>query len=191
VFAMQLSLAEVKQQVHALQTHGADVTYGLFGTRSWQGEPFAVNLKVVSTPAPAADVTAGEGATGSQPAAAAASSSSCKPFTVGIYVGPVVREAHLLGLISFSVTLMAVQQPAPAQPWPPNQARGVVQPPAPEHLVMAMTRKGFGALKWGWRDFLGCGAVDSWDAFEAHLRASKLVHPGDCLQIKVEITELL
>ncbi|KAF6255542.1 hypothetical protein COO60DRAFT_1641461 [Scenedesmus sp. NREL 46B-D3] len=44
---------------------------------------------------------------------------------------------------------------------------------------------------WGWPDLFGYGSVDSWAALEAKLRASNLVHAGNCLHIKVVVTEVM
>ncbi|WIA16304.1 hypothetical protein OEZ85_013005 [Tetradesmus obliquus] len=176
----ELSLEDLKQTLEALQ--GEKTTYTLFESRRWQGEAFGATLYVFNASKP------GDGASEGSKGAAAAEATTSTPFKVGMYVGPSSRRKNMLRAISFSITASAVQPPPPVVD-PYRYGRSVVQ--QPQHIVKPMIRQGFSLEMWGWPDFFGFGAVDIWAAFEAKLRASNLVHAGDCLHIKVEITEVL
>lgn len=169
-----MSLADLKQKVEAAQQDGNDTFYTLLESQRWHGEVFEVSLKV------GVEGETGEGAAAASQATGAETASSSRPFSVGIFVGPQLLRKDMLCLISFSVTASA------AQPVP-HQHGGFV----PRHKTQRMTRQGFRFQIWGWPDFFSDGTVDSWAAFEAKLRADNLVHAGDCLHIKVEITEVL
>jgi hypothetical protein len=178
---VQLSLAALKAQVEKHHSDKEEQHFFLFSMRRWQGEAFDVSL-TVSSEAPAGNADASS----TQAAAAADAAVRATPFEVGVYISPHPGRQDMLRLISFSITALAVQQPASA----PDRQRRVVQAP-PAHIVNVMSRVGMGDSGWGWPNFFDCRALDSWAAFEAYLRASKLVHPGDCLHFKVEVTEVL
>jgi hypothetical protein len=177
---VQLSLAVLKEQVETQQRHKEPQLCQLFTAQRLQGEEFYVILEV-SSEEPKDDADA----SGTQDAQAADAVVKAPPFKVSMYAalaqGP---DDMALRLVSCSITTVAVQQPAPT----PDRRGRVVQPPRPGHVILAVTRE-YSSL--GWFDFLCCGPVDSWAAFEAVLQTRKLVHPGDCLQFKVEVTELL
>jgi hypothetical protein len=167
---LQLSLDDLKQQVETFLKEGEVDTYTLFESRRWQGQAFKAELEVYPADA--------------SPDGVCEAASSSRPFKVGIFTGPHELEEDVLRLITFSITAVAAQPPACIQ-----GRRN--QPPAPDDIEGTMTRQGFSASTWGWPDFFEVGPVDSWGAFEAKLRAAHLVHAGDVLRIKVEITEVL
>uniref|UniRef100_A0A383WL64 Uncharacterized protein n=1 Tax=Tetradesmus obliquus TaxID=3088 RepID=A0A383WL64_TETOB len=109
------------------------------------------------------------------------------PFTVGVYFGPQHSSVDVLRLVSFSVTASATA-PAPARR---GSGSGSAWVPSAKDVSCHLVRQGFSATEWGWVDLFRYGAVDGWAAFETKLRAGSLVHAGDCLHFKVEVTEVL
>jgi hypothetical protein len=176
---VQLSLAVLKRHVEMQQKGKDEQLHSLLTEGRWQGEELYVTLAVSSDPP-----EGGADASGAQGTSAADAVANASPFEVGMWVGFTPDPKGALRLVSCSITAVAVQQPAPV-----SDCRGrVVQPPRHGNVVMAVTRQ---STILGWNDFFRCGAVDSWAAFEAYLQSSHLVHPGDCLHIKVEFTEVL
>ncbi|WIA40669.1 hypothetical protein OEZ86_004372 [Tetradesmus obliquus] len=174
--ARQLSLADLQQQLEALQKAGTTNSYTTLVSGSWQGETFQARLCVTAAAQPA-----DAAADGAQLAAA----NSSMPFTVGVYFGPQHSSVDVLRLVSFSVTASATL-PALAR-----RGSGSAWVPSAKDITCHLVRQGFSSTEWGWVDLFRYGAVDGWAAFEAKLRAGSLVHAGDCLHLKVEVTEVL
>lgn len=174
--ARQLSLADLQQQLEALQKAGTTNSYTTLVSGSWQGETFQARLCVTAAAQPA-----DAAADGAQLAAA----NSTMPFTVGVYFGPQHSSVDVLRLVSFSVTASAT---APALA---RRGSGSAWVPSAKDITCHLVRQGFSSTEWGWVDLFRYGAVDGWAAFEAKLRAGSLVHAGDCLHLKVEVTEVL